>query len=448
MTDLSISHTGRSLDEEFNEDFQNRLAAYYCRDHTFLSRAADLVEPGQFSSAANGLLVDIVGNYYRMYRGSPSIKVLVELVVSASKKGRIRSEFMPEVRTALERIVKEPMTDSEYMVDKVATFARACAFDDAMLKAATLKDKGEFEKAMEVMNKVNLVGVNDADDIYDYYGRSEERMAQREYEASDDFTPNSISTGITFLNKVLYQKGWGRKEMVLLMGFAKAGKSTAMGEFAVNATLEGYNALYVSLEVHTNILSDRFDARLSEMSMDKLIEKRDEVHRKLADLGGGKKLGDLWVVQRPSGSMSPADLDRLIERMKREGKQIDFVVVDYADLMRATIITKDDRVDVKNVYTDLRAVFDKHNVAGMTASQTNRDGGSAETATMMHAADNIEKVRIADLIITINKTEEEAEAGEARLFFAGSRNQKGGFALKVKQDLDQMRFIKTILEVS
>ncbi len=26
---------------------------------------------------------------------------------------------------------------------------------------------------------------------------------------------------------------------------------------------------------------------------------------------------------------------------------------------------------------------------------------------MMHAADNIEKVRIADLVITINKTEEE-----------------------------------------
>jgi hypothetical protein len=52
----------------------------------------------------------------------------------------------------------------------------------------------------------------------------------------------------------------------------------------------------------------------------------------------------------------------------------------------------------------------------MTASQTNREGGSSEVATMMHAADNIEKVRICDLIISINKTEEEEAKGEARLF--------------------------------
>jgi replicative DNA helicase len=61
--------------------------------------------------------------------------------------------------------------------------------------------------------------------------------------------------------------------MVLFMGFAKSGKSTAMGEFSINATLAGYNVLYLSLEVHTSILSDRFDARLSETEMSKLVER-------------------------------------------------------------------------------------------------------------------------------------------------------------------------------
>lgn len=55
-----------------------------------------------------------------------------------------------------------------------------------------------------------------------------------------------------------------------------------MGEFSINATLAGYNVLYLSLEVHTSILSDRFDARLSETEMSKLVERRDDVHRKLA----------------------------------------------------------------------------------------------------------------------------------------------------------------------
>ncbi|EFH0296821.1 DNA helicase, partial [Escherichia coli] len=57
-------------------------------------------------------------------------------------------------------------------------------------------------------------------------------------------------------------------------------------------------------------------------------------------------------------------------------------------------------------------------------------------------------VRIADLVITINKTEEEEAKGEARLYFAGSRNQQGGISIHVKQNLEQMRFIQRILDVT
>ncbi|HDU2404927.1 TPA: hypothetical protein RE095_005512, partial [Klebsiella pneumoniae] len=44
-------------------------------------------------------------------------------------------------------------------------------------------------------------------------------------------------------------------------------------------------------------------------------------------------------------------------------------------------------------------------------------------------------------------TEEEEAKGEARLYFAGSRNQKGGVSIRVKQNLEQMRFIERIMEV-
>ncbi|HGV4486304.1 TPA: DnaB-like helicase C-terminal domain-containing protein, partial [Klebsiella pneumoniae] len=320
-------------------------------------------------------------------------------------------------------------------------------FDDALIKAAEMKEKGDFQGAMAIMAKVQQIGSNEATGIYDYFASAAERYKAREYEASDDYVPNSITTGLPLLDRMLYQKGWAKREMVLFMGFAKSGKSTAMGEFSINATLAGYNVLYLSLEVHTSILSDRFDARLSETEMSKLVEQRDDVHRKLAEIGATKGVGNLWVVERPSGSMSPADLDRMLNSMKANGMIPDMVVVDYADLMRASYDLRDDRANIRSIYTDLRALYDKHNVAGITASQTNREGGSSEVATMMHAADNIEKVRIADLVITINKTEEEEAKGEARLYFAGSRNQKGGVSIRVKQNLEQMRFIERIMEV-
>ena len=70
MTELC--HTGRGLSEEFDEDFQNRLTAYFCRDHEFLTRAGDLVVPSQFANAANAILVNMVSGYYRMYKSAPS----------------------------------------------------------------------------------------------------------------------------------------------------------------------------------------------------------------------------------------------------------------------------------------------------------------------------------------------------------------------------------------
>lgn len=440
-------HTGRPLSEEFDSGFEDRLAAYYCRDREFLMRAGDLVLPEQFSNSANGYLVNIVAGYYRSYKSSHSKEYIVDMLKEAKKHKKVREEFVTEVVEALRRILVEKLEDTGYMIDRVVTFARSVAFDDAFIKAAELKEKGEFERAMQVMQKVDLVGASDMDDVYDYYERSGERHERREYEASEDFVSNSITTGIPLLDKMLHQKGWGRKELVLFMGFAKSGKSTAMGEFGVNATLAGYNALYVSLEVHKDILSDRWDARVTETEMSKLIERRNDVMDKMRSIGAEGKLGSMWIVERRANTFSPADLDRLLSNMKANAMVPDLVIIDYADLMRPTTPTKDPRVDVKDIYTDIRAVMDKHDVAGMTASQTNREGGSAEVATMMHAADNIEKVRICDLIITINKTEEEEAKGEARLFFAGSRNQKGGISLRVLQDLEQMRFIKRIIDV-
>ncbi|MEX6156045.1 hypothetical protein AB6G46_24330 [Providencia hangzhouensis] len=94
----------------------------------------------------------------------------------------------------------------------------------------------------------------------------------------------------------------------------------------------------------------------------------------------------MFVVQRPPGSVCPNDVVRMVEGIISTGVTLDMLVVDYADLMKPNYRSGDVREDVKNIYTDLRAVFDTYNVAGITASQTNREGGSSEVATAMNHA--------------------------------------------------------------
>ena len=67
------------------------------------------------------------------------------------------------------------------------------------------------------------------------------------------------------------------------------------------------------------------------------------------------------------------------------------------------------------------------------------------TSKAEHAAEDFNKIRIADLVISINATEEEMAKGEARLFFAASRNQKGEFAIRIKRDLSRGHAVTEVI---
>ncbi|HGY8412856.1 TPA: hypothetical protein ACNTHC_005406, partial [Escherichia coli] len=114
----------------------------------------------------------------------------------AKRDKTIREELFADVVAAFKRILAEKLSDTSYMVDQVSTFAKSVAFDDALIKAAELKEKGDFQGAMAIMAKVQQIGSNEATGIYDYYTSASERLKAREYEASEEYVPNSITTGL------------------------------------------------------------------------------------------------------------------------------------------------------------------------------------------------------------------------------------------------------------
>ena len=66
---------------------------------------------------------------------------------------------------------------------------------------------------------------------------------------------------------------------------------------------------------------------------------------------------------------------------------------------------------------------------------------------MENVAEDFNKIRIADLVISINRTPEEVVTNTARLYFAASRNQMGDKTLKISQDLSTMTFIKSLIGI-
>jgi replicative DNA helicase len=295
-----------------------------------------------------------------------------------------------------------------------------------------------------VIKKAMMVGVNEDSNLYDYWGNNDARAHYREEVLAGRIKPTGITTGWKDLDNLLYNKGWGRKELSVLMGPAKSGKSMSLIGFAIAASVAGYNVAYVSLEVAARIIADRTDANISNVKMSDLTTAIGLVKSRVA---GKVTPGALDIYDFPTGSLSPQDLRRLIARKKSAGTKYDLVIVDYADLMRPDVHSSESRENSRQIYVGLRGIAHEFDLALLSATQTNREGFKAAAGKMEHVSEDINKARTVDLLISLNATDDEKLRGEARIYFAASRNQKSDITVKVKTEIDKAKYISQILGI-
>ncbi|MDT4841548.1 phage replicative helicase, DnaB family [compost metagenome] len=256
--------------------------------------------------------------------------------------------------------------------------------------------------------------------------------------------PQGITTGYSRIDERLHHRGYGRKEMVVYMGGPKSGKTMALINAAKIASQNGYNVLYVTLEVSARIIGERLDASFSGHKMRELMRNPHDVRLKVQAAGSAPRKGSLIINEFPTGTLTPKMLRSVIERHRAKGRTFDMICVDYADLMAPDYRGNEERENSKSIYTALRGIAVEQNIALLTATQTNRTGAKAIVAKAEDVAEDYNKIRIADLVISINSTDEEKLTGDARLYFAASRNQEGGFTIYVKQDLGRAQFIVSV----
>lgn len=434
---------------DFSPEFQSKIAALLISDETFYRRVDGLIRPEYFELKAEAALVHIAQHYHQRYlRLPPSVGDWKELFADAKKERAIREDDLPDIVDTFKRLKRSNLDGRDYAVDKVAEFAKNQAVQLAYLETMTMIERGEFDKAQQRMEKAFKTGAKAVVQDADYWNSIEQRTQYRRDVEAGLIAPQGITTGVPKLDKMLYHRGWGRKELSVIMGGAKKGKSTGLLHFGLKASSVGHNVLYVTLEVAAQIIMDRMDANVSGIDMNELSAKLNEVNTGVQDRARLRKPGTLKIVEYPSGTLTCTELRRAIEFYRAQGIIFDLIIIDYADIMAPEIKTGNEQSDSKQIWLGMRAIGFEENAAILTATQTNRDGFKADVARAEHAAEDFNKIRIADLVLSINRSEDERKKGEARLFFAASRNQQGEFTLRIGQDMAKMRFLTEIFDVT
>jgi replicative DNA helicase len=431
---------------KFDQEFKDKTLALNLRDQNFCERVDGLLAQDFYDTEVDRYILGVIHGHYKKFNCPPSHVALIHTFREDATSKVLRSEVVADVSKKIKELYTVDISDREFIVGKVADFVRKQATVNAISKACDIIDAdGDVNSILPIMQKAIDVGTTDMASSYDYNDGLEQRIEIRKARLKGELAHNSVTTGFKRFNETLYRQGWGKGELSIYMAPAKAGKSVALMDHAIKAAEAGYNVLFVSLEVSTEIQADRMDSNVSGVKLKEIsihLDKVEERVKKWRDRVTGK----LKLHEYPAGTYKVSDLRRLIKKYQALGTQFDMVVLDYADIMLTESNSSETIDKSKQIFIDLRALAQQENLAMLTAIQTNRLGAAVERIEAIHVAEDFNKIRIADLVISINANELEKDAGEARLYFAASRNQEA-VTITVKRDMSCMKHIKEVLNV-
>lgn len=391
-----------------------------------------MIREEYFEFPSHQRMYAVTVQFFLNYKKLPTDDQLLEEV----KKVMSSSERFGDYRDELDSINgldEKSIANQEYLLDLVEEFAKEQAVKDAILKSVDHLKKKDFPAIEEEVR--NAFSINRNVDLgTDYFSGIRERWDRLN---SASLVPK-FRTPFETLNEAL-EGGLAHKEMAMVVAPPGVGKSLFLANQAARSVLDGHNVLYVSLEMAEDRVAQRLDSIFTRIQQRELSNRVDDIEERLEIINKQwQDRGRLVVKEFPTKRLSVTALRAFLNQLKNyEDFSPDVVIMDYLELMK----TDRDMAEYQGqerLAQELRGIASEYGCLVWTATQTNREGKKVNIITDAELADSYGKIRVCDLVFSINQTEQEFDQGNARLYLMKSRNGRARFIVPIKIDYSRL----------
>ena len=353
----------------------------------------------------------------------------------------------------------------DYVMNTLAAFTRRQHLKNGIIDAAELLQASESEEALEQVEVIMAAAMRRRLDLFD------PGIFLSDTESVLDFLNIEDNEGLPIGIPEIDSKDLGpkRKELHLFIASTGMGKTWWFIHLAKYAFLNNLRVCHISLEVDERQLTQRYMqnffamtkrreslrlpvlekdtlGRLLDISFEKISPElsmtdsniREQLEDRIGDWG--TRLGNLVIKQFPTSALTVNGLKAYLDSLEsRENFVPDILFVDYADLMRLNALNY--RLELGQLYKELRGIGVERNIAVATASQSHRAGVKAKLLTVDTVAEDWSKAATADTIFTYSQTDAEKELGLARLYVAKGRTDVDKFTTLITQDYRMGQFV-------
>jgi KaiC/GvpD/RAD55 family RecA-like ATPase len=322
---------------------------------------------------------------------------------------------------------------TDWFLEEFEGFTRRKELERAILVSADLIEKGDYDPVEKLIKDAVQISLT-KDMGTDYFDDPAARI--NKYFNSG----GQVSTGWPQMDKILYG-GFSRGELNIFAGGSGSGKSLVMMNIALSWLQSGLSGVYITLELSEELTSLRTDAMLTSMGTKDIRKDIDNTGLKVKMMG--KKSGKYRVKGLPAQSNVNDIRSYLKEVQIQTGIKVDFVMVDYLDLVMPVSVKvnpNDQFIKDKYVAEELRNLAKELNVLLVTASQLNRSAVEEIEFNHSHIAGGISKINTADNVFGIFTSRAMKERGQYQIQCLKSRSSTGvGSKIDLEYNIETMR---------
>jgi len=349
--------------------------------------------------------------------------------------------------------------ESDYVRNEIVQWARRQVFRAGFEDARDPFNRGDVDAAytlmMRRMDELSAIRL-EAQDRGWFFEELDARQERRAFVAQgEDYIP----TGITRLDRAM-NGGTHYGELEVTVAYSGIGKTFWCVHRGFIGARMRRRCLHFVLEGGRKKTEDRYEARWAD-TVYKEVRRGSLDERAMRALRSEYALLRHHLVlrgfaDRDAWAVSYDDLLAELGELRRaHGWVPDLILVDYGDLMSAPGDSEYQKQ--KMAYRQLKALSERVEFPGhpgyvvISPSQAQRPAKGADekehVLVPQQIADCYEKVRVADAIITLNRTRQEQGDAEARVYLGKYRDDEDGTVVRVRTKYTHGAFCEIGMEL-
>ena len=357
------------------------------------------------------LLLSKAGNNFTNYVTAKELKFMYSSVMRAYQEyssvltEQLLVSFLEEKEADEESILKykflyrqlkkktQTETDFKLTIDTLANNYTSRCLIDVMLQSQEHLQQGKNGKATFDLLEKNMMILKSQISNRDIRETSTRNITD-EVLLYEDMVKNpdkyrGVKIGIDKLDEVT--GGFRKGELVIVMGATKVGKSIFLLNCQYNTIVQGYNSVYVTIEMPLEQARRRLVSRITELPYLKIKnvhltgEELDVMKADLAEFEKGK--GHSLIVDVPQ-ECTPKLIEAKLRALLKT-QPIDIIFLDYLLLMspstQASKMSREEKIT--QISLELKQMARSLNIPIITATQVTSDAGKKRDKTADEAYD-------------------------------------------------------------